>query len=1458
MKAGATTSEGEDSGEFSLERKRNELMQLIEGSSNQQSGQEVNTPGKNTYESDDSSAYLSQDGSFMQGSYMSGEGSYMRGSGGSQSSGIRNTSERDRVVSDGSINRSYESSYEHSEDTSKIQRQPLNDTSSERVRSVSDDSHYKSNGSSTVKSDDTSDISDASQNHDYSTLEFASEERPDMDRFKNLSESNLHVSQSSGNLQSDDDASVAQSIQSATQEIFGTIMQRVKSMETKSEYAEFFDNKSDHSRRRAQRKSSISSLQSHSSHARLIKRGNDYSDFFDDKSDHSDHRPMISSRSSHGRLNRPRGEDYVDFFKCKSDHPSRPVNPLKAAPTLRRRHSFHGRSFDSYSKSKKSETKEKDKAHTKMKRSQSFSGDSGSPPLARPNSPSKQRVPKIPLSIPGGSSERGASWETAPSEGSQTKSSPENQEDNGWNMNPSQNQVASTIDTNEDKKHLTNISNAITSTNQIIEEEKLNSARMVLASVSQQHSTSLQNKPDPPPTATAAPMRRNQPAPSAKDFLSRSMQDNPTPIKHNNSLQNQAGGPPSTKDFLSRSMNLSQEDVLTPIRRNNSLQNQAGVPPRASPVPMSRSSSPQNQADDPEANGPPRSSPVPLKRSSSLQNRANTPPTSTSPIPIKRSGSQQSLPDGAPPRCRSPAPTNRNARAGAPPPSPVPSQRSFRKKVYRKRDSFASTNNSVGTLDSIEHMSQHSGASKYTIDTTEDRLHRSCSQKRRTSMDESRRSRDSSRQGSIRSSVHSSSNNSKHSRHSRMSRRFSQDIEEGVRYKPESQFEKEVQSLLEGKKVKPFDVLATNDEERPVEEIPRTIIPPPQLDNAHSRHSLTSGDMSNGKSQKQNHNFFEDISSDDDRRDDKLEFQRLGKLKNSTINNYKKIRESFRRSNNKNDEETSPKMSKVRSFFSERPSIISLSWKNNDLSPLGQGEERRPMGPGKSIFARMRGDSDDSSSLGDDDLEREWGDEYDTGIPTEQRGILYGKTASTLRSKGWILGLKMQTYCPTLYEYRKYVFIGVLLLAVVLCIAIPLSSSSSDTDGNSSNVAAYNDTSQTPPISSPTMYPTPKVEPFYYLKDDLGNSNRGDEAGQSISMSASGRFLAIGYPQSLTGPGKVQVFELHNGRLVPYGNPIIGGRKNEKFGYSVSISDNGQEVAIGAPNAENNHGYAVVYKFNFALSVWRQIGDRLRFFFYNGHAGTSVSLSGDSRRLAVGIPRAYNYDGVVLIYEFTRNSWNRLTTIRGQYSELMGSAVSLNANGDTIAISAVHSPTPQGPRGRVYILRYDTSWLQIGNPIFDGVDLFGRSVSLSADGNTVAIGATGLDKVSAKGVGMCAVYKYLINDDDEFVKDDWEQSGRNLEGEFVGEHSGYSVVLSNNGRRVGCGAQGGSLVRVYSKGGDDDDNLWQQNAKLLGGPSTSFGAAMAMNNDGTVLAVGAPLDQNKGDVSIYQAVQDVI
>ena len=81
---------------------------------------------------------------------------------------------------------------------------------------------------------------------------------------------------------------------------------------------------------------------------------------------------------------------------------------------------------------------------------------------------------------------------------------------------------------------------------------------------------------------------------------------------------------------------------------------------------------------------------------------------------------------------------------------------------------------------------------------------------------------------------------------------------------------------------------------------------------------------------------------------------------------------------------------------------------------------------------------------------------------------------------------------------------------------------------------------------------------------------------------------------------------------------IDGVAGGDKSGSSVSISDDGLVVAIGAPHSDGDAGHARVFEFDAATQNWTQLGQTINGSSAGALFGGSVSLCGDGTTVAIG------------------------------------------------------------------------------------------------------------------------------------------------------------------------------------------------------------------------------------------------
>lgn len=353
---------------------------------------------------------------------------------------------------------------------------------------------------------------------------------------------------------------------------------------------------------------------------------------------------------------------------------------------------------------------------------------------------------------------------------------------------------------------------------------------------------------------------------------------------------------------------------------------------------------------------------------------------------------------------------------------------------------------------------------------------------------------------------------------------------------------------------------------------------------------------------------------------------------------------------------------------------------------------------------------------------------------------------------------------------------------------------------------------------------------------------------------------------------------------------------DDSFGRGLAISADGSVIAVGASgedssatgvggdeadNAASNGG--AVYVFSRVDGAWSQ-SDYIK--ASNSGAGDlfgwSVALSGPGDRLAVGALQEGN-SGAAYVFERNATGWVQTALLKAsnaQASDWFGFALVLSANGSTLAVAAREedsgasgvngdeSDNSVSASGAVYVFErtlLGDAWLPQGylkasNPGLN--DRFGQALALSADGDTLAVGAFG-ESSAATGVGgdqaddtassSGAVYTFARDSANVWT----QQAYLKASNTGAGDSFGIALALSADGRTLAVGAYEEDSQARGIGGAQDNDaasssgavylfaldgSSWAQR-RYVKAPDAraqdNFGLSVALSADGSTLAVGA-------------------
>ncbi len=382
--------------------------------------------------------------------------------------------------------------------------------------------------------------------------------------------------------------------------------------------------------------------------------------------------------------------------------------------------------------------------------------------------------------------------------------------------------------------------------------------------------------------------------------------------------------------------------------------------------------------------------------------------------------------------------------------------------------------------------------------------------------------------------------------------------------------------------------------------------------------------------------------------------------------------------------------------------------------------------------------------------------------------------------------------------------------------------------------------------------------------------------GSAVSISADGKTVAIGngqngYDDDSSYPGAVWVYKLIAGVWTQQENKIVVNSTNARFGTSVALSATGSSMIAGAPEYLDGKGAAFVYTGSEPPTI-------TSFSPAFGPAGTLVTVKGANLAGAISViiggkpailtsatagsvtamvmPGTVNGTitvktaGNTIVSAGTFNVTAYGTPAAPQGGRIsatdlvgtsnQGTSVAVSADGATAIVGGANDGGDIGAAW-VYKLR-GTVWVKQSNKLLGtgtvGSGIFqGKSVSISADGNTAIVGGYGDNSLTG------AAWIYIRQADSSWVQQGPKLTGTGLAG---AARFGYSVSLSANGNTAAIGGYSDSsnvgATWIFKRNG----GTWAQEEKKLVGTGATGAAqqgwAVALSADGNTVITGAPND----------------
>jgi len=281
-----------------------------------------------------------------------------------------------------------------------------------------------------------------------------------------------------------------------------------------------------------------------------------------------------------------------------------------------------------------------------------------------------------------------------------------------------------------------------------------------------------------------------------------------------------------------------------------------------------------------------------------------------------------------------------------------------------------------------------------------------------------------------------------------------------------------------------------------------------------------------------------------------------------------------------------------------------------------------------------------------------------------------------------------------------------------------------------------------------------------------------------VIISDNGNRLVVSALNLLNDPdnaGYLAVYEWNGSDWQQVGNAFSGTEQGDRLGQGKAISSDGNRLAIGTPGSGNNF-LSFVKIYDWSGSDWVQVGTPINAESAGDLFGTSISFSENGNTLAIGAPRNDGHadnSGHVRIFSWNASEWQQLgDAIDGEAAQdFSGGSISINASGHIIAIGAIGNDATAEGAGHIRIFNWNgNNWQKRGDDIKGSFPDEGRGaqVHLSDDANRLFF-------MNNCGDPYCETKSTVYM---QWDGSNWNQIGDSSSGFYLSD-----MALSSNGTR---------------------------------------------------------------------------
>jgi len=287
-----------------------------------------------------------------------------------------------------------------------------------------------------------------------------------------------------------------------------------------------------------------------------------------------------------------------------------------------------------------------------------------------------------------------------------------------------------------------------------------------------------------------------------------------------------------------------------------------------------------------------------------------------------------------------------------------------------------------------------------------------------------------------------------------------------------------------------------------------------------------------------------------------------------------------------------------------------------------------------------------------------------------------------------------------------------------------------------------------------------------------GQSSSGNLGESGVMLSYDGKILAMAERDHVSAEsvnvGRVRMFRYANGAWSQMGSdlegPSAGAGTNTSFGYDIHMSEDGTHVVIG--EGQSASPFVNIYKWNESGNSWDLKGQSITHSNQNADFGRAVSISNDGNIVAVGMAGADTVDGAwydnagqvrVYHYNSSTNNWDLNTTIQYEQenshagaTDNFGMMVRLSGDGKRLIVSSSHDDdsTLGADTGKLLtyeyvggkwsqkqpVIYYQAKGMTASSYLGHGTKSLDQSLAFSRDGSVIVGGELGNDNGGSSSI----------------------------------------------------------------------------------------------------------------------------